>query len=162
MKDGRVRVIASKEGDVVRVSTNNPEYGNIRVTQDRFMMDDNGFLRPRTVSALIAGRVEDLMRLGLEHGQEIDGRIYTMHSMTPFNAKDGDRDLKIAGETEVPCTIEGQSIYMKSLFSFDSNHADGERIQHDNGAEIKAAYAALKANADSALEDGKGGDDFEV
>lgn len=146
MKDGRVIVVASKEGDVVRVSSNNPEYGNIRVTQERFMMDDSGFLRPRTISALIAGKVEDLHRLNVSDGQSIDGRITQRHSMTPFNPKDPERDLKIAGETGVICMVGENPIYMKSFFNFDPHTQDGARIEHDNGAEIKAKYAEMKSN----------------
>lgn len=146
MKDGKVIVVADSEGNVVRVSSNNPEYGNIRVTQERFMMDDSGFLRPRTISALIAGKVEDLHRLNVSAGQEIDGRITQRHSLTPFNPKDPERDLKIAGETGVTCTLEGQPIYMKSFFQFDPRAEDGARIEHDNGSQIKAKYAEMKAN----------------
>ncbi len=157
MKDGKVIVVADTEGNVVRVSKNNPEYGNIRVTQERFMMDDTGFLRPRTVSALIAGKVEDLHRLNVSDGQDIDGRIITKHSMKPFNPKDPERDLKIAGETGVPCTLEGQPIYRKSFFQFDPRAQDSERIEHDNGAEIKAKFAEMKA--DTAIVPGE---EFEV
>ena len=149
MKDGKVTVVADKAGNVVRKSANNPKYGNIRVTQRRFMTDDNGFLRPKTVSALMPGEVEHLLELGVKDGDEIDGRIITKHSMEPFNPSDPERDLKIAGDSEVICTVEDEPIYMKSFFSFDANKQDGEYIQHDNKEEIQAAHAAKKGNGKS-------------
>ena len=40
---------------VVNLSNNNPEYGYVRVQQVRTVVDDNGFLRRKVITALSPG-----------------------------------------------------------------------------------------------------------
>jgi hypothetical protein len=126
---------------VVNVSTNNPEYGYIRVQQIRTMIDDNGFLRRKPVSALIPGTLAELKDSGFFAGQQLDGKIVVEESLEPFNEKTPERDLKIAGETGVVCTLGGLPIYRRTKFSFDGNGSD-TLIKHDNVEQLRAAYAA--------------------
>jgi hypothetical protein len=69
--------------------------------------------------------------------------------MAPFNAKNPERDLKIAGETGIICSVAGAPIYRKTVYSASAN-AEDVLIKHDNVDQLRAAYAAkstaVKAN----------------
>ena len=143
---------------VIEVSKNNSDYGYIRVQQVRTMIDDNGFLRRKPVSALIPGTISELQDSGFFAGQQLDGKIVVEESFEPFNEKTPERDLKIAGETGIVCTFGGLPIYRRTKFSFDGNATD-TLIKHDNVEELKAAYARSKS---SAIENARPSDDFSI
>lgn len=145
-------------GAVVNVSQNNPEYGYIRVQQVRTMIDDNGFLRRKPISALVPGTLAELKESGFFQGQQLDGKIIVEESLEPFNDKTPERDLKIAGDTKIVCTLNGLPIYRRTKFSFDGNVSD-MLIKHDNGEELRAAF---NANKSSALEKARPSDDFSI
>jgi hypothetical protein len=147
-------------GAVVNVSLNNPTYGYIRVSQVRTMIDDNGFLRRKPVSALIAGTVTELTEANFFAGQQLDGKIVVEEALSPFNEKTPERDLKIAGETGVVCTVGGLPIYRRTKFSFASNSED-LLIKHDNVEQLKAAYSTQKANT-SVLQNARPTEDFNI
>jgi len=152
----KVTVIGNEQGQVINTSTNNPEYGYVRVVQTRTMFDESGFLRARKVYALIPGRVEELEMAGFRANQELNGQIIVKESLTPFNENDPERDLKIAGDTGIVCSVEGQPIYRRTQFTASSN-AEDTLIQHDNVEELRAAYEASAA-AGSAMKANKGFD----
>mgnify|MGYP000104838438 CR=1 FL=1 len=133
-------------GAVVNVSENNPDYGYVRVSQVRTVVDDNGFLRRKQITALMPALVEDLNEMHLFAGQQLDGKIVVEESLEPFNTKNPERDLKVAGETGIVCTLGGFPIYRRTKFSFDSNASDVS-IKHDNVEELRAAYAAQNSRA---------------
>ena len=138
----KVKVSANDEGLVVVTSKNNPEYGYIRVEQTR-MSVDNGWMRKKTISALVPGTVEDLKGLGFKHGDELPGCVQVQESLEPFNPETPEKDAKIAGDTGITCTVGGEVIYRKTFYS-----EDGEadiKIAHDNGDAISAKYSELKA-----------------
>ena len=141
-------IIKAFEGLVVVASKNNPEYGSIRVEQT-VMTTQNGFLTPKKRSAFINGTVADLKAAGWVDGQAIDGAIVVKESFTPFNESEPDASIKMAGDTGVPCTAEGQVIHRKTFFSLNGE-AD-TLIAHDNGEQIKAKQAEL---AEAALSEG--------
>ena len=77
--------------------------------------------------------------------------------MTPFNEKQPEKDLKIAGDTGIVCKFEGSPIYRKTQYTLASN-AEDVLIKHDNVEELRAAYAiqnnksqAIKPNTDFAI-----------
>lgn len=146
----KVRVTADEAGIVIIKSERNPEYGHLRVEQDRMVIDDNGFARKRKLSALIPGTVEDLKGFGWTAGEEVEGKILIKESLSPFNSKDPERDYKVAGSSGIICmgvdteTGEETPIYRKHLFTFSSKGED-IMIEHTNGEEIQAAYAEAKA-----------------
>ena len=145
--NSKVIVLAEETtGTVVNVSQNNSDFGYIRVQQVRTMIDDNGFLRRKPVSALIPGSVSELQETGFFAGQQLDGKIIVEESLEPFNDKTPERDLKIAGETGVVCTLGGLPIYRRTKFSFDANGAD-TLIKHDNVEQLRAAYSAQNAKS---------------
>lgn len=141
--DAKVVVAADKAGNVIVRSSNNPEYGHIRVEQTRMVIDESGFARRKKLSALIPGLVEDLKGFGWEAGELVSGKIIVKESLTPFNANDPERDYKIAGNSGIVCCQDGQPIYRKNFFTLSSS-AEDTSVEHTNGEEIKAAYAELK------------------
>jgi len=144
--DAKVVVAADKAGNVIVRSSNNPEYGHIRVEQTRMVIDDSGFARRKKLSALIPGLVEDLKGFGWTAGELVDGKIIVKESLTPFNANDPERDYKIAGSSGIVCCQDGQPIYRKNFFTLNTSAEDTSE-EHTNGEEIKAAYAVLKENS---------------
>jgi len=93
-----VTVMADDKGNVIGVSQKNPEYGWIRVQQTAAVINDQGWLRNVRRSALIKGKVEDLMACNYTEGTQIRGKIIVVESFDAFNPENPDRDLKIAGE----------------------------------------------------------------
>lgn len=141
--DAKVVVAADKAGNVIVRSSNNPEYGHIRVEQTRMVIDDSGFARRKRLSALIPGLVEDLKGFGWTAGELVDGKIIVKESLTPFNTQEPERDYKIAGNSGIVCCQDGMPIYRKNFFTL-STSAEDTSVEHTNGEEIKAAYAELK------------------
>jgi hypothetical protein len=141
---GKVLVAADKNGNVIGVSENNPEYGYVRVEQSGSFINDQGWLRISRRSALIKGLVKDLVETGFTEGQELDGKIVVVESLTPFNPENPDRDLKIAGDTGVICRIDDQPIYRQSFYTTNQNTQD-QLIMHTNAEEIREVQAAQRA-----------------
>ena len=65
------------------------------------------------------GLVEDLKEMNLYAGQGLDGKIIIEESLEPFNKKNPERDLKVAGETGIVCTLGGLPIYRRTKFTFN-------------------------------------------
>ena len=141
----KVVVLGNEQGSVITVSENNPEYGFVTVSQVRTMFDDNGFIRSKKVNALIPGKIEELEMAGFFVGQELPGKVLIKESLTPFNKKDPSRDLKIAGNTGILCSIAGQPIYRKTIYTNMSN-AEDVLVQHDNVEQLRNAYAASQSS----------------
>ena len=140
----KVTVAANKDGNIIGISENNPEFGYIRVEQNAPVINEKGWLRFSKRSSLIKGKVEDLLQCNYKAGQEIQGRIVVVESLTAFNTENPDRDLKIAGETGVVCSIDDQPIYRQSFFTTNVDAQD-ELITHDNVAEIREVQEAQRA-----------------
>jgi hypothetical protein len=158
--NSKVTVLSELTTGAVINQSNNPEFGYIKVSQIKTLIDDNGFLRRKPVSALIVGTITELTESGFFAGQQLDGKIVIEESLFPFNDKTPERDLKVAGETGIVCTIGGQPIFRRTRFTFDSNAADVS-IKHDNIEQLKAAYSAQKANT-SALENARPAEDLSI
>jgi len=143
----KVVVVAdATTGAVINASQNNPEYGFIRVEQSVNQYDDNGFLRRKKLSAIISAPLADLQDAGYYGGQLLDGRIIIQEATTPFNEKNPERDLKVAGSTGIVCRIEGQPIYRRTLYTEKENMKD-TLIAHDNVEELRVAYDSGKKSA---------------
>jgi hypothetical protein len=140
----KVRVCGDASGNIIVPSKTNPEYGHIRVEQERMIIEEaTGFARSKTISALIPGLVKDLKNFGWVKDQEVEGKVIFKEQLAPFNMKDAERDYKIAGKTEITCCVDGQPIYRKTFYS-PSEKAEDVAVAHTNGDDIKAAYALLK------------------
>jgi hypothetical protein len=140
----RVKVVADKNGNIVGVSQNNPEYGYIRVEQVATQINEQGWLKNVKRSAIIKGKVDDLLACSYREGSEITGRIVIKESFEPFNPTNPDRDLKIAGETGVICRVGDQPIYRQSFFTQNLNSID-DLIMHDNSDEIRDVQTAQRS-----------------
>ena len=75
-----------------------------------------------------------------------ESKIIFKESLTPFDKKNPDRDLKVAGETGITCVQDGAPIYRKNFYTEDEKAID-VTCAHTNKEEIKAAFAALKASS---------------
>ena len=139
-----VNVIADKNGNIVCVSENNPDYGYVRVEQIATQINEEGWLKHVRRSALIKGKVEDLVLCNYEEGSEIPGKIVVKESLVPFNEENPDKDLKIAGESGIICRLGDQPIYRQTFFTTNTNAQD-EFIMHTNSDEIKDVQTATKA-----------------
>lgn len=155
-----VIVAADAAGNVVVPSSKNAEWGHIRVTQKRIIIDERGFARPKIASALIAGTVKDLKGFNWKAGQELPGAIYYKEQLEPFNKKEPERDMKIAGKTNIPCCIDGQPMYRKGFYTTNPNQNDvyiideyGCIVTHDNGDAIREAYRTLAETGATISED---------
>lgn len=150
--NSKVKVLADENGVVINQSAN-PDYGYIRVEQAKTIIDDNGFLRRKNVSAVVPGLISDLQANGYYAGQEIPGNVVIVESLEPFNKKNPERDYKIAGDTGIICKLEGSPIFRKTVYTLAAN-AEDTLVKHDNVAELRAAYAtqttgsAVKPNAE--------------
>jgi hypothetical protein len=150
-ENGKVTIVADDNGSVIRVSKNNPEFGCIRIVQDRTAIGSGNWVKKQSRSTLIHGTVEDLQATGLAEAKTLPGHIIVRESFEPFSNDNPDRDLKIAGDTGVVCvgvnTETGEvdvPIYRKSFYSMDMNehdtliaHTNGQAIREANGIESK-------------------------
>jgi hypothetical protein len=141
---GKVLVTADKNGNVIGVSENNPDYGYVRVEQAGTFINDQGWLRSTRRSTLIKGLLKDLTEAGFYAGQELAGKIVVMEALSPFNPENPDRDLKVAGETGVVCRIDDQPIYRQTFYTTNENLQD-QLIMHTNAEEIREVQAAKRA-----------------
>ena len=139
----KVRVTGDENGNVIGVSTNNPEYGYVRVEQSVTQINEQGWLRISKRSALIKGKVEDLKAVNFTAGQELPGKIVVIESLVPFNPDNPDRDLKIAGSTGVVCRIDDEPIYRQTFYTSNENASD-ELLMHTNSDEIKEVQSAAR------------------
>jgi hypothetical protein len=138
-----VMVCPNEDNSVITLSKNNPEYGYIRVTQERLLINKKGWVSIRPLSALVQADVDTLKMLNWEANKQLKGQIVIKESFEPFTPDNPDKDLKIAGETGIPCCVDGQPIYRKCFYDPTGNDVD-DLIQHNNTEEIKIAVRSLK------------------
>lgn len=138
-----VTIAADKEGNLISVSPKNPEYGSIRVEQIAQEINKNGWFSFKKRSALIKGKVSDLVEAGFKVGQPLPGKIVVRESLIPFNIENPERDLKIAGESGIVCRYEDQPIYRQSFYTTELSEQD-QLIMHTNTEEIREVMAATK------------------
>ncbi len=153
-----VKVTADAAGNVISRSKN-PEYGTIRVEQQRTFIDANGFARTKKLSALIPGTVDDLAGFQWEANQEVEGKIIVKESLEAFNKKNPAIDYKIAGTSGIICSHDGHPIYRKHFYVMDDTAKD-ELINHTNKEEIQAAYAEEKEQEEEIIVNQ--GDDLSI
>ena len=139
----KVTVTEDKNGNIVTISENNPEFGFIRVSQVVTQIA-NGWLRQVNRTALINGKLDDLVEAKFKNGQELPGKIVILESFNPFNLENPDRDLKIAGDTGIICRVDDKPIYRQSVYTVN-DQAQDEFIMHDNSYEIKEVFSIQKS-----------------
>ena len=141
----KVVVAGDSNNNIIIQSSNNPEYGGIRVTQSTIEKDAKGFFKKIKRSAFINAPMEDLLKLNCKIGQEIDGKIIIIESLIPFDMENPNKHLKIAGSTGIVFTLDDQPIYKKTYFTQDMEEKD-EFIIHTNNDQIKRAFKSQKVS----------------
>lgn len=144
--NSKVLVVADATGAVINVSGNNPEYGYVKLQQAKTVVDENGFLRRTVLTSLIQAPVSILQEMNYYGGQILSGTLVVEESLTPFNKKNPERDLKIAGKTGIVCRLDDQPIYRRVRYS-ENPDAVNKTIQHTNVEELREAYNAQKASS---------------
>ena len=145
-------VTADKSGQAIVVSKDSPEYGYVRVSQTRNIIDERGWLRNKAIAALILGSVLDLKSAGYSAGQELEGKIVIREQLVPFNKKNPEKDLKVAGKTGITCMVGDAPIYRKAFYSMDAEAKD-VLVEHTNVETIRAKYTADLAAASKETAD---------
>jgi len=143
MNEGKVLVKADEQGNVIGISENNPEYGYVKVQQVSMQINDEGWLRRSLRTALIKGKVEDLLSFDFKAEQSLPGKIVVKESLIPFNPENPDKNLKIAGDTGIICRLDDEPIYRQTFYTQNENAID-EFIMHTNKDEIKEVMNAQK------------------
>lgn len=137
----KVVVTADELGNVI-TSSLNEDIGYIRIEQQSNIILGN-WIKNQNRSCLIFGKINDLQALNFKAGQELDGKIIVEESFIPFNAKNAEREMKIAGDTGVVCRVDDQPIYRRTRYTTNLQEQD-VLIQHNNVEEIRDAIAAMK------------------
>jgi hypothetical protein len=138
----KVKITADKNGNIITISENNPEYGWIFVEQTVSQFE-NGWMKNVVRKARINGKKNELVEAKFTKGQELLGKIVVLESLVPFNNEEPDRDLKVAGKTGVICRYDDQPIYRQSYYTTNLNSYD-ELINHTNRDEIREVMLAQK------------------
>lgn len=139
----QVNVSSNEDGGVITLSKNNPEFGFIRVTQRRLVINKKGWVNMKELSALVQADVETLKSLDWVANQKLAGNIVIKESLEPFNNEYANKDLKVAGDTGIVCCLDGQPIYRKCFYDPTGNDPDS-LVQHNNSVEIKSASLVTK------------------
>jgi hypothetical protein len=139
----KVKIVSDENGNVVNVSSNNPEFGWIILEQNTTQME-GGWLRKVTKKARIMGKTTELIELNYTQDTELPGKIVVVESLTPFNSNDSERDLKKAGDTGIICRVNDQPIYRRTFYTSDST-AEDVYVQHTNSDEIREVQQALNS-----------------
>ena len=137
----KVKVQADELGNVI-TPTANPEIGYIKLEQKSNIINGN-WVKNQKKTCLIFGKFEELAEFNFTKDQELDGQIIIEESFIPFNEKNAEREIKMAGNTGVPCLLDGQPIYRRQRYTTNMNEQD-LLIQHNNTAQIKEAIDANK------------------
>jgi len=146
-----VKVVAdATTGSVIMVSPNNPDFASVRLEQTKIVIGNNNFIEKKTVSTLLQGSTTDLLSMGLYAGQDLPGVIVIEESLTAFNKKTPERDLKIAGDTGIVCSVDGNPIYRRAVYSTASNAQD-LLVQHNNIEQLRNAYNNANKASSSAI-----------
>jgi len=139
--NSKVRVTADESGAVIKISDKNPEYGTVKVEQTKIVFKKFGWVQKKRLTALLHGSVEELKSMNFFSGQELTGNIIVIEQLEPFNSSDPDKDYKVAGDTGIVCSVDGQPIYRVTIYDPNS-YSEDVLVQHTNGEDIKEAYMA--------------------
>lgn len=157
MTKNKVNIMADDHGNKIRVSSNNPEFGYIRLQQNTTTIGTNNWLKSQNRSTLVHGKVEELETSfsGIDH---LPGQLIIREQITAFDNNNPDRDLKMAGETGVICkavdkeTGEIVPIYRKTFFDPTMQmedtlmpHVNSDEIREANGFEAKETVSETKS-----------------
>ena len=144
MKQSKATIVAHPEtGLVITPSTNNPEFGTIRIEQVAQVFSNNFFNSQKRV-AFISGRVTDLETLNLRNGSTLEGKIIKQESFEPFYVKaDGTpQEPKINPTTNEVVLTDGRPTYLSFVYTENKSEMDhwveNEVVEEviENGGEL--------------------------
>ena len=124
LNNNKVNVTADDMGNVINQSKNSPDYGYVRLEQNRVTLGNNGWVKNTKLTALLQGKVEDLQALELKSDSQLSGKILVKEQLEPFNTINSEADIKLAGK------------------------AEDVLIAHDNSQDIKEANASASPKID--------------
>lgn len=128
-----VYVVGDENGSIITVSPKNPDFGWLTLRQDATLII-NGWANKKSLSTIIMGQVDVLETMDLTAGEVLTGKIVIVERLEPFSTPE--RDLKIAGSSNVVCKLKGQPIYRKTFYTADTK-IENVLIAHDNIDEIR-------------------------
>jgi hypothetical protein len=137
-KNQSVTIVKDDLGNTIRVSKRNAEYAHIRLAQEKTVIN-NGWVNVKTISTLLHGKTETLIASGVKKYKKLPGNIVVIES---FEGEE--RDLKMAGKTDVVCCQDGQPIYRTTKYDATGTLED-VLIPHTNGQAIKDTNKAMGA-----------------
>ena len=137
----KVKVVADELNNII-TQTLNPEIGYVRLEQQVNSINGN-WIKSQKRSCIIFGKHDDLKAFNLNPNQELDGKIIVEESFIPFNPSNAEREIKMAGDTGVPCLVDGQPIYRRTRYTTNLMEQD-VLIQHNNTEDIREAINASK------------------
>lgn len=137
----KVKVTADELGNVI-TPTANPEIGYIKLEQKSNIINGN-WVKNQRKTCLIFGKFEELQDFDFKKDDELDGNIIIEESFIPFNENNAEKEMKMAGNSGIPCLVDGQPIYRRTRYTTNLSETD-ILIQHNNVAEIKEAIEANK------------------
>lgn len=141
--------VTAKDGQVVVPSTNNPDYGYIRVEQTKNIFTNSSgrtWLRQIKLSALILGEVEQLRLMGYRAGQTLPGQIVIRESLDATNPENPMQDIKINPDTKEVLMLDGQKIYRTSIYTENPNEQYDILVQHNEiGAPLVQTVSSAEA-----------------
>jgi hypothetical protein len=144
-----VRIVSSRKDsqEMIGKSTNNPEFGYIRVeSTEPAQIREGGWLNVASKSTLIKGRVKELeiwaKRNGYRLGSELPGKVVVMEQTTPFY--EGQEPKRAGADGEI-LTFRGQPIYRNTVLTLDFTKQD-QLIQHENIITTSPGQQGVKSN----------------
>lgn len=134
---------------IIGQSTNNPDYGYIRVeANDGLSFGNGGWLNSNTRTALIKGKVADLkafiVKNNVSLGYELAGKIVIKEQTEAFYEGQQPKIVPSTGEV-LYVTINGvkNPIYRQTEFTMDMTQQD-TLVKHENV--LSGASKAIQAN----------------
>jgi hypothetical protein len=145
----KITTCKKDSNEILGISTNNPEYGYIRVEENGGLSFGNGgWLNSSSKTALIKGKTADLktfiQKNNVKVGFEVPGQIVIMEQHTPFYAGQQPKVNPSTGEV-LYVTVNGVKtpIYRQTEFTQDMTRQD-IMLQHENI--MSAAAKAIQSN----------------
>ena len=107
-------------GAVITVSTNNPEYGTIRLDEETIQFQNN-FMNKSRRSVFIRGKVADLESLGYKANQALAGKIIKRESFEPFYEG---QEPKMNPTTQEVVLKDNKPVYLEFIYTLDAKAQD--------------------------------------
>lgn len=105
---------------VITPSTNNPEWGTVRLESEQTTFANNVMNKSKRV-AFIRGEIKNLEQVFKNAGQLFQGKIIYRNSFTPLY--EGHKP-KINPRTQEPVLTDGKLSYMESIYTEDTSAVD--------------------------------------